>query len=154
MIETVKSIFLDSQEMALETGVPRRLRIETVPGKATVCIGVRRAGKSTYLFQIMDRLLKEGVSRQNILYANFFDDRLHGLRHRGPGLLVDSYYSLYPGKKGTETVHCFFDEIQAVERWEPFVERLMRISGATLLTLITLGAPGWRRAGLQRRGVQ
>ena len=47
MIETIKSIILDFQESRLETGVPRRLRIETVPGKAAVCIGVRRSGKST-----------------------------------------------------------------------------------------------------------
>ena len=58
MIETIKSILLDFQEVPLETGVPRRLKVEAVPGKATVCIGVRRSGKSTYLFQIIDRLLK------------------------------------------------------------------------------------------------
>jgi len=49
MLETIKSIILDSQEARPDTGVPRRLRIETVPGKATVCIGVRRSGKSTYM---------------------------------------------------------------------------------------------------------
>ena len=44
--------------MELPTGVPRRVRIETVPGKATVCIGVRRSGKSTYLYQVIARLLE------------------------------------------------------------------------------------------------
>jgi hypothetical protein len=46
MIETIKSIILDFQETRPETGVLRRLRIETVHGKATVCIGVRRSGKT------------------------------------------------------------------------------------------------------------
>ena len=126
MIETIKSIILDFQETRLETGVSRRLRIETVRGKAAVCIGVRRGGKSTYLFQIIQRLLDDGVSRQNILYLNFFDDRLHNLRQDNPGLIAEAYYSIYPEKKNTETVYCFFDEIQAVEGWEPFVDRLMR----------------------------
>ena len=76
-LDTLKSLILDYQEMELATGVPRRLRIETVPGKATVCIGVRRSGKSTYLYQVIACLLKQGVPRQNILYLNFFDDRLH-----------------------------------------------------------------------------
>ena len=67
MIETIKSIILDFQETRLETGVPRRLRIEAVHGKAAVCIGVRRSGKSTYLFQIIQRLWDGGVPRQNIL---------------------------------------------------------------------------------------
>lgn len=126
MLETLKSILLDSQEATLETGVPRRLHVEPVPRKAAVCIGVRRSGKSTYLFQVIKRLLDGGVSRQNILYLNFFDDRLHSLNRGNLGLVAEAYYSLYPEKKGTETVHCFFDEVQAAQGWEPFVDRLMR----------------------------
>jgi uncharacterized protein len=126
MIETIKAIILDFQETRLETGVPRRSRIEMVPGKAAVCIGVRRSGKSTYLFQVIQGLLGGGIPRENILYLNFFDDRLHNLRQDGLGLITEAYYSLYPEKKNTETVHCFFDEIQAVSGWEPFVDRLMR----------------------------
>jgi predicted AAA+ superfamily ATPase len=126
MIETLKSIILDFQEVQLETGVPRHLKIETVANKATVCIGVRRSGKSTYLFQVIDRLLNEGVNRRNILYLNFFDDRLHNLKQEGLGLISEAYYSLFPEKKNTETVYCFFDEIQSVEGWEPFVDRMMR----------------------------
>jgi hypothetical protein len=80
MIETLKTILLDFQDLSLGTGVPRRLKVETIPGKATVCIGFRRSGKSTYLFQIVERLMNGGVPRENILYLNFFDDRLHGLQ--------------------------------------------------------------------------
>jgi uncharacterized protein len=126
MIEAIRSIILDFQEVRLETGVPRRLRIETVRGKAAVCIGVRRSGKSTYLFQVIQRLKDSGVPRENILYLNFFDDRLHNLRQDNLGLITEAYYSLYPEKKNTETVYCFFDEIQAVPGWEPYVDRLIR----------------------------
>jgi predicted AAA+ superfamily ATPase len=126
MIETIKSILLDFQESSMETGVPRRLHIETMPGKAIVCIGVRRSGKSTYMFQIIEKLLADGVSQQNILYMNFFDDRLHDLRADNLALIAEAYYSIYPEKKNSETVYCFFDEIQAVPGWEPFIDRLMR----------------------------
>jgi predicted AAA+ superfamily ATPase len=126
MMETIKAIILDFQELILETGVPRRLRIKTVPGKATVCIGVRRSGKSTYLYQIMDRLMNAGVARENILYLNFFDDRLHNLKPENLQLVTEAYYSLYPEKKNAETVYCFFDEIRAVAGWELFVDRLLR----------------------------
>ncbi|MCK5690605.1 ATP-binding protein, partial [Myxococcota bacterium] len=67
-----------------------------------------------------------GISRENILYLNFFDDRLHELQHSGLGVILDAYYSLYPEKKNTETVYFFFDEIQVIPEWESFVERLMR----------------------------
>lgn len=126
MIDVLKPIILDFQEVELETGVPRLLKIRAVPAKATICIGVRRSGKSTYLFQVIQRLLSSGVSRENILYLNFFDDRLHNLGQEGIGSITEAYYSLYPEKKHTETVYCFFDEIQGVEGWEPFVDRLMR----------------------------
>jgi predicted AAA+ superfamily ATPase len=126
MIEILKSIILDFQEVELETGIPRRLKIKAIPGKATVCIGVRRSGKSTYMFQVIQRLMDDDVPRENILYLNFFDDRLHNLRLEGLGLITEAYYSLYPEKKNAETVYCFFDEIQAVDGWEPFVDRLMR----------------------------
>lgn len=126
MMETIKSIILDFQEARLETGVPRRLHVEPVHGKATVCIGVRRSGKSTFLFQLIQGLLDSGVSRENILYLNFFDDRLHSLQHENLALIAESYFSIYPEKKGEETIYCFFDEIQAVPGWEPFVDRMMR----------------------------
>ncbi len=70
MIEKLNEIIIDFQEIELPTGVPRRLKVVPVKGKATVCIGARRCGKSTYLFQLMQTLVKSGVSRQNMLYLN------------------------------------------------------------------------------------
>jgi uncharacterized protein len=127
MRDLLKEIILDAQEMDLPTGVPRRVAVAPVPGKATVCIGVRRSGKSTFLFQIMQKLLASGVSRQNILYLNFFDDRLHRLQHDNLGMILEAYFSLFPEKKNAEKVYCFFDEIQVVTGWEPFVDRLLRM---------------------------
>jgi predicted AAA+ superfamily ATPase len=126
MIDVVKEIILNAQEADLPTGTPRRLKITSVPGKAMICIGVRRSGKSTYMFQLMRRLLDKGVPRQNILYLNFFDDRLHGLRGNDLDIILEAYYSIYPEKKNTEKLYCFFDEIQTVPGWEIFTDRLMR----------------------------
>ena len=126
MIEIIKEIILDFQDLELTTGVTRRFEVTPVAGKATVCIGVRRSGKSTFMFQLMRRLLDAGISRQNILYLNFFDDRLHRLQHDGLSVILEAYFSLFPEKKNSEKVYCFFDEIQVVSGWEPFVDRLMR----------------------------
>ena len=126
MPDSLRDIILDFRDAELPTGVPRRLDVTTVPDKATVCIGPRRAGKSTFLFQRVRKLLDSGVPRDNVLYLNFFDDRLRHLQHEGLGAVADAYFSLYPEKKNTETLYCFFDEIQVVPGWEPFVDRLMR----------------------------
>ena len=81
MIETLKSIILDFQEVELETGVPRRLKIRAAPDKATVCIGVRRSGKSTYLFQMIKRLLDDGVKA----FARSFQQLVESIEMKGNG---------------------------------------------------------------------
>lgn len=126
MLEILKEIIIDSQEYELPTGTPRRVNVIPRPGKATVCIGVRRSGKSTFMFQLIRGLLAAGVSRRNILYLNFFDDRLYALQHDRLSVVLEAYFSLYPEKKNTEKIYCFFDEIQVIPGWEPFVDRLMR----------------------------
>lgn len=126
MVESLKQIILDNQAIPLQVGMKRNLRIEVIPGKATICMGVRRCGKSTFMAQIMQQLLDTGVDRTNLLYIDFFDNRLHNLQHDNLEQILKAYYSLFPEKKNTEKVYCFFDEIQAVEHWEHFINRLLR----------------------------
>jgi predicted AAA+ superfamily ATPase len=126
MLALLKELILESQELEIESGVPRRLDLTQVAGKATICIGVRRSGKSTFMLQLMQRLVADGVPRQNILHINFFDDRLHALRHDSLGIVLEAYFALYPEKKNHEKIYCFFDEIQVIPGWEAFVDRLMR----------------------------
>jgi predicted AAA+ superfamily ATPase len=132
MLDIIKTLLLDFLETPLETGTTRQTLIKEVHGKATICVGVRRCGKSTYMLQIIQGLLNNGVQRENILYLNFFDDRLHGLHHENLGLILEAYYSLYPDKKNTEKIYCFFDEIQVIPHWEPFVDRLLRTENCEL----------------------
>ncbi len=123
----LKEIILDFQREILETGVKRHLDYEIVKDKVFICIGVRRCGKSTLLRQIVDDLLKkQNVRIDNIIYINFFDDRLNDLRKGELQPILDAYFSLYPYKKSSEEIYFFFDEIQEVKNWELFVERLKR----------------------------
>ena len=69
MIELLKEMILDSQEEELFLGTKRHLEFHSVKGKASVCIGVRRCGKSTYMAQMMSSLVGKGVPRENILSA-------------------------------------------------------------------------------------
>lgn len=124
--DIIKEIILDFHEDTIISGIPRQLEISSLPGKASICIGVRRSGKSTYMGQIMLKMLEQGVEKENILSLNFFDDRLHMLEHEDLGVILEAYFSLYPEKKNTEMVYCFFDEIQVLSHWEPFIDRLMR----------------------------
>jgi len=126
MLEIIRELIADFHDAVLVTGTARHLEMQSIPGKATICIGVRRSGKSTCMFQRIQRLLDDGVSKENVLYLNFFDDRLHQLQRDGLSVVLEAYYSLYPEKKNEETVYCFFDEIQMIDGWEPFTDRLLR----------------------------
>lgn len=126
MIELLKEIILDAQSTPLFMGTQRHLKVEYVHNKATIIMGVRRCGKSTFTNQIAGSKIAEGVARENMLHINFFDDRLSKLRESGADPVMQAYFLLYPEKKNQETVYCFFDEIQVIPGWEAFVERLLR----------------------------
>jgi uncharacterized protein len=131
VLEHLKQIILDfHEEIAALSGVRhsvfRDLSLELVPRKATIIIGVRRCGKTTYLRQRALALHASGVALSSIVFINFFDDRLSALRSEGLGTVLDAYFSLFPEKKGAEKVYFFFDEIQAFPNWENFVDRVLR----------------------------
>ena len=46
-----------------------------------------------------------------MIYLNFEDDRLHNLAIADLGLILESYYELYPALRNQKT-YWFFDEIQ------------------------------------------
>ena len=96
MTQQLRAIFremiLDFQEREIPPSTKRSLRFEVLPGKAMVCIGVRRCGKSTLMLQQAQALIEEGVRRECLVYLNLFDDRLHGLSAATLGLVLEEYY--------------------------------------------------------------
>ena len=45
---------------------------------------------------------------------------------KNPDLILEAYFELHPQKRGSVTVHCFFDEVQALPHWPLFIDRLTR----------------------------
>jgi len=105
---------------------PRRVHgTLSLPGKATAIVGIRRAGKTTFLHQIRCERLNRGTPLEWLPYINFEDERLAGLEARHLHVLVDVYYRRFPALRGREQVTWCFDEIQVVPGWERFVRRLL-----------------------------
>lgn len=119
-------MIVNSQELAFREFSPRDVRPESIPGKITVNVGVRRCGKSTLMESRLAMLASQGVPRENMVMINFADERLTELRSGNWNELYEAYYSLYPDKRHRETVYFCFDEIQMFPDWELFVERLRR----------------------------
>ena len=117
---------------AVETAPPRLTRREAtwpaIPGKAVAVIGMRRAGKTSFLHQCRSDLLEAGRAPNRLLYFNFEDERLAGLAATDLHLLPDTHLRLFP-KPADEPITFFFDEIQLVPGWETFVRRLLDTPG-------------------------
>lgn len=91
--------------------------------QAQVVIGVRRSGKSTLCLQT---LIGANVK---FAYVNFDDERLAGLNANKLNDVLEVLYKVYGDFK-----HIFLDEIQNVEGWPLFVNRLLRIKMHVVLT--------------------
>lgn len=122
MRETFKKIITDFQERKLPRTVPREIQIPVDSAKIVSLVGVRRCGKTSILFQLIEKIRKSN-DPTNILYINFEDDRLYPLRLSHLDAILEAYYELHPQKR-EERIYLFFDEIQQVENWELFVRRL------------------------------
>lgn len=90
---------------------------------AQVVIGVRRSGKSTLCFNVLH---DAGVK---FAYANFDDERLEGMKAAELNNVLEVLYKI-----NGEFTHLFLDEIQNVEGWHLFVNRMLRQGMKIILT--------------------
>ena len=82
---------------------------------AQVVIGVRRSGKSTLCY---NALKSKNV---NFAYVNFDDERFEDMQTSDLNTVLEVLYKIYGDFK-----YLFLDEIQNIEGWHLFVNRLLR----------------------------
>ena len=114
---------------ALAATVPAHTRREVhlpgLKGKVMAVIGMRRSGKTTFLWQCLADRLKAGTPRDALVYFNFEDERLAEMTAQELQMVVEEYFSLHPEHRDSRQVTFFLDEIQEVPGWETFVRRLL-----------------------------
>lgn len=118
---TLERIFTDQQE-ELEARRNDKLclrkevqLIDLESPQAQVVIGVRRSGKSTLCFQALE---SKGVK---YAYADFDDERLEGMEATQLNDVLEVLYKIYGPFD-----YLFLDEIQDIEGWHLFVNRMLR----------------------------
>ena len=120
-ISDIEKVLLEQQDEleALEDEVlihrPEEDLINLKSKLAQVVIGVRRSGKSTLCF---NALRKAGV---HYAYANFDDERLEDLETKDLDNVLQTLYKIYG-----QFDYLFLDEIQNIDGWPLFVNRLLR----------------------------
>lgn len=83
--------------------------------QAQVVVGVRRSGKSTLCFQALEK------AKVKYAYVNFDDERIATAKTEDLNNILEVLYKIYG-----DFSHLFIDEIQNVDGWHLFVNRLLR----------------------------
>ncbi len=132
----------------------RRVGIDLQMHKIQAVVGPRRAGKSSLLKLAIGQLLEQGVGWENICYISLEDERLRG-EPIEPDLILQAFTELNPGVKSLKDIWFFFDEIQYLQNWEPFINRIHEhiskkivITGSNSRILHTQVAPVMRGRGI------
>lgn len=103
----------------------RDVRLPDVPGKAFAVIGMRRSGKTTFLWQCLTDRLAQGAPRESLLLLTLDDDRISGINAADLSWLLEEYFRLYPAVRAGHTATLFLDEVQVALGWEQFTRRLI-----------------------------
>jgi len=120
----LEQLIADFHERPLPELTHRELELPTLSGKIDAVIGMRRTGKTWFLFQIMRHYLEQGIPKEAMLYLNFDDERLLPMGAAELGRISEAYYRLFPGHRD-RTCYFFFDEVQNISGWEVWLRRLV-----------------------------
>lgn len=102
----------------------RDLRIPAIPNKATAVIGVRRAGKTSFLAHHLAESTRARSRPGEHLLVSLEDERLVGMTAEDLAWLLDEHRRTAPAlTEALRTV--YLDEIQVVAGWELLVRRLL-----------------------------
>lgn len=122
---TLQSIITLHQEEIPFDLCDRETRLPISNERIVTVTGIRRCGKSSLLGLAINQLLQSGVTREQILYIGFDDERLISLKAENLDIILQSYREMYP-EQSLKNVYMFFDEIQLIDGWELFILRVYK----------------------------
>jgi len=132
LAEVIDRLIADFQERELPRVTPRTLNLPALPGKADVVVGMRRSGKTYFLYQQIADQLASGTDRRRLLYLNFEDERLLPLTAADLAQIPEAFYRRTPANR-EDLSWFYFDEIQNVPGWETFIRRLLDTEKVALI---------------------
>jgi uncharacterized protein len=121
----IRQKIVDSVAAPVPTLTHRDAWLPKASSKAIAVIGMRRAGKTSLLWQIIRERLDAGAPRESLVYFSFEDERLAGLKSSDLGLVIEEYYKLYPERREGVKTTFLLDEIQLITGWEVFARRIL-----------------------------
>jgi predicted AAA+ superfamily ATPase len=120
-MDKLEEIIVEFHKEPLPRLFKRELSVPVDTDKVITIVGLRRVGKTYYLFQTIRELMDRGLEKKRLFYINFEDERISDISVNDLSRIIELYYKINPG---AETLYLFFDEIQLIDGWERFVRRL------------------------------
>lgn len=107
-----------------------------------IVIGLRRVGKSTIFFQIMDKLIKDNVNPLHIVYCSFDEPELQEKRIED---ILKEYSRITDVDYKKEKIYLFLDEVQKSKDWVADIKLIydnlrnikVLVSGSASLNILT-----------------
>ncbi|MFO0961644.1 MAG: ATP-binding protein [Phycisphaerales bacterium] len=125
LLEALQEKLSDALLPSASAALTRRdATLPPVPGKAHAVIGMRRAGKTCFLRQLLAQRREHGPPERSI-YLSFDDDRLAGIDATQLDALLEEYFRRHPEIRRRGRAAWFLDEIQLVDGWDRFVRRVL-----------------------------
>lgn len=122
-LNEMKSKILSDRELVTNGDFkPRESKIHEMEGMATVIVGARRIGKTSFMKKYASDLMASGIAPERICYLSFFTSADLDFPF---SLIEDAYYGLYPDFHTDKDVWFFLDEIQGIKNWGGGVAHLM-----------------------------
>ncbi len=131
MQELFEKLIIDSQSRRQPVLTEREVVLPEIEGKVNALIGMRRSGKTFFLFQQKKKLIERGVPSDRIMHLSFEDERILPLDASDLHFVTDAYYKLYPEFR-SKKCYFFFDEIQNVKGWESYLRRIQDTENADI----------------------
>lgn len=117
----LKYVFVEWQERELPVFQRRHISLRLDMPHVEDILGVRRCGKTYFMYQLISSLIDSGIPKTNIVYINLDDDRLLPLNGDELRLLVDTYREFYDISEKYK-LYLFLDEIQNIPAWEKWTK--------------------------------
>ncbi len=119
-----EQLIVDFHERSLPKLTERESALPALSGKIDAIIGMRRTGKTWFLFQVVQRYLAQGTAEERMLYLNFDDERLLPMAAEQLSRISETYYRLFPDHRD-QTCYFFFEEVQNISGREAWLRRLV-----------------------------
>ena len=122
-IQQMRDKIIDDRKLINdEEIVDRDFTFSEVKNMATVLVGARRTGKSSYLRLFARTMIENGLEKDKVCYLSFFGLEDEQIRFSE---IEQAYYTLYPEYDTVRDVWFLLDEVQNVLFWGEGISKLM-----------------------------